>query len=496
MIFKPEWGLFSAFALILWVPFGLWLFTRQRPTRAAANVMVWGMMWLPEAAGFDFPLLPPLDKYSICALVALFGVWWKAPHRLQAARLGRGLDWFAFAMILGIIGTVASNGSPLIYGSYKVITLPAVTAYDGLSAAIRLVLVILIPCWLGRALLRSRQDLFDVLKLLTAAGLAYSIPILWELRMSPMLHQNLYGFTPRGDWLQNMRQGGWRPTVFMGHGLVVGFFMFLCCTAAIILHKAGKRRWFSVPMWCVVLYLLTMLVLVKAMGALIYGLVAFALVRWFSVKAQMRVLLLLAVIVAGYPISRMLELFPVKEVMSLAATLGPERAQSMQFRFDNEDILLLKGSEKMWFGWGGFARDRVYDSYNGKDLVIQDGYWIAVFGQQGLTGFLSFFGLMLIPIFSARANVRRLRARADRTMLTGLAVIVTICAINLLPNMALPNLQLFFAAGLASLARNLPLEDRMEAKPEPKPQKERTPRQAMIKTRAFITSVRRPALRG
>jgi hypothetical protein len=226
-------------------------------------------------------------------------------------------------------------------------------------------------------LLRSRQDLFDVLKILTAAGLAYSIPILYELRMSPMLHYDLYGFTPRSDWLQNMRQGGWRPTVFMGHGLVVGFFMFLCTTAAVILHKAGKRRLFGAPMWAIVAYMFVMLVLVKAMGALIYGLVAFALVRGLSIKSQMRVLTLICVIVAGYPISRMFDWFPVKEVMGAAEMMGPERAQSMQFRFDNEDILLIKGSEKMWFGWGGFARDRVYDDYQGKDMVVQDGYWIA-----------------------------------------------------------------------------------------------------------------------
>lgn len=456
MIFKPEWGLGSAAALILWVPFGLWLFTRLRPTRAAVSVLVWGMMWLPESAGFDFPLLPPLDKYSISALVALTGVWWKAPYRIRAARIGHSLDWFVFAMILGIIGTVAHNGDPLRYGSYKITNLPAFTAYDGLSAALRLVVTILIPCWLGRALLRSRQDLFDVLKILVAAGLAYSIPIFWELRMSPMLHVNLYGFAPRTDWLQNIRQGGWRPTVFMGHGLVVGFFMFLCTAAAVILHKAGKQRLFGLPMWLIVAYMFWMLVLCKTMGALIYGLAAYALIRWFNVKNQMRVLLLLAVIVAAYPISRMLEWFPVKEVMSGAEILGPERAQSMQFRFDNEDILLVKGAEKMWFGWGGFARDRVYDPDSGKDLVVQDGYWIAVFGQLGLSGFLCVFGLMLTPIIQARGTIRSLRGKIDRTLLAGLATVVTICSINLLPNMALPNLQLFFAAGLAVLTRTMP----------------------------------------
>jgi hypothetical protein len=73
------WGYRSAAALILWFPISMWIFSRERPTRAATHVMVWGMMWLPEAAGFDFPLLPPLQKFSISALCALIGVYWKAP---------------------------------------------------------------------------------------------------------------------------------------------------------------------------------------------------------------------------------------------------------------------------------------------------------------------------------------------------------------------------------------------------------------------------------
>jgi hypothetical protein len=464
MLFKPEWSALSAVALLLWIPFGLWLFARQRPTRAATHVLVWGMMWLPEAAAFDLPVLPPLDKYMICALIALTGLRWKAPKRLRAARVWRGWDWFVIALFAGLIPTVANNGEVLRYGEIDVTELPALTAYDWLYTALSLALTILVPCVLGRSLIRNRKDLIEVLTILVKAGLVYSIPIIWELRMSPMLHMNFYGFMPRSDWLQNMRQGGWRPTVFMGHGLVVGFFMFLSTTAAIALKRAGKSRFRWAPMWAVILYLFVMLVLCKAMGALIYGVVAYALQSWLGVKNRMRVLALLVLIVAAYPLSRMLDLFPVEQVVSSASEMmGPDRAQSLQFRFDNEDMVLTKGAEKLWFGWGGFARDHVYDDYLGKDLVIQDGYWIVVFGQTGLFGFLCTFSLILLPILRARKAVRKLRGRVDLALLSGLAVMVTICAVNLLPNMSLPNLQLFFAAGLAVLAREMPRQARQEA---------------------------------
>ncbi|HKU42085.1 MAG TPA: hypothetical protein VJR89_28195, partial [Polyangiales bacterium] len=138
MIYKWEyWGTFSAIALIAWVPISIYLFARFRPALAASLVLIGGMMWLPEAAGFDFPLLPPLHKYSISALCALLGAYWKARPRLRAARFGRGWDLLVFGMMLGQIGTVMTNGDALRYGSWKVTDLPAFTPYDGVSAAIR-----------------------------------------------------------------------------------------------------------------------------------------------------------------------------------------------------------------------------------------------------------------------------------------------------------------------------------------------------------------------
>jgi hypothetical protein len=458
------WGYLSALALLAWIPITLVLFSHERPTRAATHAMVWGMMWLPEGASFDLPGLPPLSKYSISALCALLGLWWKAPARLRAARIGRGYDWILWVMLAGQIGTVLTNGDPLHYGTWKSLDLPGFKPYDGLSTCVRVVISVGVPTWLGRSLLRSKRDLIDVLEILVVAGLVYSLPIFWELRMSPMLHENIYGYAPRTDWLQNMRQGGYRATVFVGHGLVVGFLIFLSTAAAVTLHKAGKRSVFGVPMWLVVVYLFVTLVLCKAAAALIYGAVAFMAIRYLSVKAHMRVLAVLAVLVVSYPISRMLEVFPADSMLSAAGLLGPERVQSLQFRFDNEDILLLKGAERLWFGWGGFNRERVYDPETAKDLVIQDGHWISVFGTLGLVGFCCFFALLVVPVVQAALEIKRLRDRSERVLIAGFGFIVVICSVNMLPNMQLPYLQFFFAAGLSVLAKELPRQAAASAK--------------------------------
>ena len=457
------WGLRSAFALIMWVPISAWIFSRERPTRAATHVLVWGMMWLPEAAAFDFPLLPPFTKYSISALCALAGTYWKARPRLRAARFGRGYDLLVFAMMLGEVGTVLTNQDPLRYGSWKFIDLPAFSPYDGISAAVRDFLDVGVPVLLGRALVRNRRDLYDVLSILMVAGIVYSLPILWELRMSPMLHTDVYGFAPRSDWAQNLRLGGYRATVFMGHGLVVGFFMFLCTTAATALHQAGRRQLWSVPMRFVVLSMFVMLGLCKAAAALIYGVVGFLLIRFLSVKNQMRVLIFLALIVVSYPFSRLTNLFPTQSLLSAASTMGPDRVESLQFRFDNEDILVIKGVERPFFGWGGFGRERVYDADTGKDFIVQDGHWIALFGQHGTVGFVCYFLLLLLPIYQAARRMQTVPSREDRTLMAALAYMVVVCAVNMLPNMPLPNLQFYFAAGLAVLAKELPKQATADA---------------------------------
>jgi hypothetical protein len=450
------WGYRSALALLLWVPFSFWVFSRTRPARAAAQVLVWGMMWLPDGAAFDLPALPPFSKYTFAAAGALLGTYWYARSRLRAARIGRGYDLIVLTMMLGQLGTVITNQDPLHYGTWKGVDMPGFSYYDGISAAVRVLMQVGIPVILGRALIRSERDLRDVFEVLVAAALVYSIPMLWELRMSPMLQANVYGYASREDWTQNLRGGGYRPIVFMGHGLIVGFFMFVCTTAAITLHKAGKRHFYGVPMAAVVAYLFVMLLLAKAAAPFIYGVVAYGVIRYLSVKSQMRVLLFLAVIVVSYPASRLTEVFPTKALLAGASMLGPERVQSLEFRFDNEDILVSKGSERLLFGWGGFGRERVYDAETGKDVVIQDGHWIAVFGQMGLVGFACFYAPLLWPVVQAARGMRNIESRAQRSLLAGLGFIVIVCSINMLPNMQFPTFQFYFATGLAVLMKELP----------------------------------------
>ena len=51
----------------------------------------------------------------------------------------------------------------------------------------------------------------------------------------------VYGFFPH-SWLQHVRGGGFRPIVFMNHGLVLGIFLSMAVVASAIMVRLSTRR--------------------------------------------------------------------------------------------------------------------------------------------------------------------------------------------------------------------------------------------------------------
>ncbi len=461
------WGLRAAFALIAAFPVGMWIFSRERsPTRAAVLVLLGSSMWLPEQANFDFPILPALDKYSIGALCALAGAYWKAGARLRSVRFGtRPLDLILLFIAMGGLATYYTNQDALVYGVWPTRRLPGLKLYDGASIALTDFMILGLPFTLGRIFLRTSKDVRIFFTALASAGLVYSIPILWEIRMSPTLHQHLWGFAARLDWAQNIRYGGYRPTVFMGHGLIVGFFVCLTLIATLSLRKAGRRHLNGIPINVVAGYLFVILVLCKAGTALIFGVFAGVILLLASVRTQMRVTMFLCLVVFAYPALRVFDVLPTEKLVKWSREIGgKERGDSLQFRFDNEDVLVMKGLERPWFGWGGFGREHVYDPQDAKDLSVQDGHWIIVYGNRGAVGFALFYGLWLLPVFMTEWKMRRIRSQSDRVLLAGFSFITALCAASTLVNMLLPILPFFLSGGLVALLEDLPKETaRLEA---------------------------------
>jgi hypothetical protein len=273
------------------------------------------------------------------------------------------------------------------------------------------------------------------MRILVVAGLVYSLPMLFEIRMSPQLHYWFYGYQP-SEFVQLMRDGGFRPMVFMGHGLLAALFLMQTVVASAALWRTEKSvHW--LPPAGVTAYLSIVLTLCKTLGAMVYAAVLIPLVRFAKPRTQVRIALLFVTISLHYPMLRYADLVPTNVMVDAAFTIDSERAQSLHFSFSNEDKLLDRASERFLFGWGRWGRSRIYEEGSGKDISVTDGRWITVFGQFGLFGFLAEFGLLAFPIFRAASALRFTESIRDSVYLAALTLIMAINVVDLLPNSGL-----------------------------------------------------------
>jgi hypothetical protein len=422
--FTPN--LFAYVALALWPLISLWLFA----TRSTSHALIWTILGayllLPVGTEIKFAGVPALDKDSIPSLVALIGCF--AFSRRQVTRNDSGLaTLLLIAMLISPFITSEFNGDTVQIGA---MVLPGVGHYDALSASVSQVITLL-PFILGRRFLRRTEDSQDIFRILTFAGLIYSLPMLFEVRFSPQLHVWTYGYFPH-SFGQQVRDGGFRPVVFLGHGLRVAFFGMTAVLASAALWKAEVRilRLASVG---VTVWLSGVLLLCKSLGSLVYAAFVAPCILYMRPRFQIRLAVVLVTIALAYPMLRTMDLVPTKFLLDLAGDVSGDREQSLGMRFDQEQMLLSHASERLWFGWGRFGRSLIYDDY-GKDISVTDGHWIITMGTFGLFGFLTEFGLMALPVFRAAGALRYTTSARERIYLAAMAIIVAIGLVDLLPN--------------------------------------------------------------
>jgi hypothetical protein len=95
-------------------------------------------------------------------------------------------------------------------------------------------------------------------------------------------------------------------------------------------------------------------------------------------------------------------------VVAMVAQVSQERADSLRYRMNSEDLLIDHARKRLTFGWGGWSRSHVFDE-RGKDLTVLDGLWIAALGQKGVVGLLALTGLILLPALLWMRVPRRIR---------------------------------------------------------------------------------------
>lgn len=396
-------------ALYSWPVITLVLFARLGPARGLIWSVILGYLFLPEQFFIDFPALPPLNKFSVVPLSALLAtfVYDRRPAGAQAPKpedpFFRTMFWiFLVLVLISPVGTVLTNTEPLVYGPN---TRPAL-GFDGIRSMFLESFFTLVPLFLAMRLLHDPRQHTELMRALVLAGGFYTLLVLFEIRMSPQLHNWVYGFFPH-TWGQHLRGGGYRPVVFLDHGLSLGFFLFTVTLAAFGL--AREMSWSRGTLMTLAGFgFLAVLAVSSNTGALMLGLLFAPVILFTSRRVQIRVAAVVAIIFLAYPAFRLANLVPLVEIVeTIEERISTERAGSLAFRLANEDLLLEHFTDKPIFGWGGWSRWRVYND-QGEDQIIADGTWIITLGERGWAGYLGTFGLMTLPmLLLARARRRR-----------------------------------------------------------------------------------------
>lgn len=437
--------------LAAWPLITLAMFRRWPIERALIWSLLGAYMFLPPPpAAFDFPLMPPLTKESLPSLatfaICLFYTGWRR-SLLPNSVLARVL---VLLFILSPVATVLSNGEPVFYGR---IGLPALGLKD-MVALVLLQFILLLPFLMARQHLASPKGVRELVMALMVGGLIYSLPMLLEVRLSPQLNIWIYGYFQH-SFEQMMRAGGFRPIVFMYHGLWVAFFTVMAMTCAIALaREADVRR--RVLYLLVALYFAVVLVLCKSLGSLLYGIYLAPLSLLLPTRIQIRIAGVMAVLAISYPVLKGAGLIPVDWLLDQAARVSPERAYSLRFRLDNEDILMERALQKPFFGWGSWGRNHLLDPITGTIETVTDGRWIILIGIFGWVGYLAEFGLIALPILMLWVYARRLGDGAHLRLIGPVVLLLAINLIDMLPNATLTPLTWLFAGavlGLAEVAR-------------------------------------------
>jgi hypothetical protein len=442
-----------------------WLFRRLPLPSALVWTLLIGYLFLPERTMVDFPMLPSLDKNSIPSLSAMLFCWLRMrdssrmrgiagmPRALnarsaqdpssepvaQAGQRSRLVTLFIILVAIGPLMTVYTNREAVFFGGRGIAGLEW---YDGFSMILTSIITV-IPFVLARRHLASKEGLENLLTALAIAGGAYSVLVLFEIRMSPQLHNWVYGFHPH-SFLQQKRGDGFRAMVFTQHGLKVALFLAVACVASISLGflKQGQhaKRWRWLGLW-----LLLVIVLQKSLGALLIVIPMAALTIFCKPGLRVATVAAIVTVILLYPMLRGGGLIPVDKITEFTQSIDPERAGSLNYRLVNEDRLLYRAGEKPLFGWGGWGRARVFNEL-GQDISVTDGLWIIVIGASGWVGYVVTFGLWCLPVLKV-AN-RRKQLGSILFVPASIATLLCITLVDLVPNSGIPMLCWLIAGAL------------------------------------------------
>lgn len=430
---------FAYIVLLSWPLVTFYLLRKFGTGPGALMALLLSYMFLPASFALNLPGLPDPDKFTMTTFTILLIIIFRGGN-LGFRYLDNRFKFLLFLLIIAPFLTALTNQERYLH-------LPGLSLYDGLGSSV-ISFMEFIPFLIGLAYFREEKEQFRLFKYFAIATFIYAFFALFEIRMSPQLHKIVYGYFPH-DWMQQIRSGGFRAVVFMGHGLLVAMFLALGVAFWATLHQA-KFKVFKYSNFVGLAVVFITLVLSKSLAALLYGVFAIFAIKFLKGKTIYLISAAMALIFITYPISTATGIFPHDRLVNLASEVSADRAGSLGFRFKNENALLAHANEKPIFGWGTWGRNRVYDKETGEDLSVTDGAWIISLGSSGWVGFLSNFLFLFLPLWIVFRNYKKMNfsSHQSQTIMAGHTLIIALIMIDQLPNASFNPLYWILAGSL------------------------------------------------
>ena len=372
-----------------WIPLVLAMFAMiAGPRRAVIAAYLFGLLFLPSY-GYSISGLPDYTKMTATSVGVFLGIL-MVDH---AAIMRYRMSWVDLPMILYCL----APGFASLSNNLGI--------YDAMSSSAHHFIIWGLPFFIGRIYFNNLPGMRELAIGIFVGGLIYAPLCLWEMRMSPQLNLEIYGYYA-APFHEAHRWGGFRPLVFMHDGLMLGMWMAMAGLLGWWLWLSGKlRTLWGLPAGLLAGVLLVTAVLCRSTGAVILlaaGVGALGAMRFLRTR-----LLLVAIIVVPlmYVGVRASQVNSLDSVVQMIRDINPARAHSLAFRLGNEDMLAQRALQRPMFGWGGYSRSRVYK--DGRDVSITDGLWIIELGKTGFVGLGSLLGFLLLPMVVMLIRLKR-----------------------------------------------------------------------------------------
>ena len=408
---------FAMLALLIWVPIVYLIFESMPVNKAVVFSFVFAWLFLPTLP-IQIGGLPDWTKMSATTFGVSLIAYSKHFHRLSSFRF----RWYDLPVVIYCLCPIASS----LANNQGV--------YEGASACLTELINWGLPYLIGRIFLADERGNHLLCYAIALGGLVYVPLCLFEMRMSPILKLWVYGYNERAALDFSLRYGGYRPIVFLSFGLETGWWMCCASLACYNLWRSGAvKRINGYPLGFVTVGIILVTIACKSTGALVQifcGSMIFGLARYLKKSAIVWSLL---VIPPVYCICRPLGIWTGATLLDLSTSLfGPARAQSLGYRFEQEELLMNNALRNPILGLsrsGGFNIGP-----NGREIVT-DGFWVIVFGTTGCVGLAALILMLMLPtvLFLRRFPVREWLEPEVAPTLT-LAMILPLCMIDNLSN--------------------------------------------------------------